>query len=170
VIIVQRIFVIGYVFIVGLFLLCGLSLTIMAGVELCHAFRVFEPVSLRDRFDSVLECIGFLTIAVAALELGQAVLEEEIVRRAHMSAPTRVRRFLSRFLIAVVVSLAIECLVSIFQLAHKDPILLPQAATIGLAAAMLLTAWGYFVGQNKSVEVLEPEGLAAAKSEDHKVR
>jgi hypothetical protein len=167
--IIQRVFVIGYAVIVSLFLFCGFSLTVMAGLELWHGLWVHEHLSLRDRFDSILESIGMLTIAVAALELGQTVLEEEVVRRAHMSAPTRVRRFLSRFLIVVVVSLAIECLVAVFQLTHKDPALLPQAATIGAAAAGLLIAWGFFVRHNKSVEELEPEAMVAAKSEDHKV-
>ena len=168
--IMQRVFVLGYVMIVGLFLCCGFALIVMAGVELWHALRVLEHVSLRDRFDAILESIALLTIAVAALELGQTVLEEEVVRRAHMSAPTRVRRFLSRFLIVVVVSLAIECLVAVFQLTHKDPSLLPQAAAIGVAAAVLLGAWGFFVSQNKRVEDLEPEAMAAAKSEDNKMQ
>ena len=167
--ILQRVFAIGYVLIVGLFLLCGFSLIVMAGVELWQALTVREHVALQDRFDAILESIGLLTIAVAALELGQTVLEEEVVRRVQMSAPTRVRRFLSRFLIVVVVSLAIECLVTVFQLTHKNPALLPQAAAIGVAAAVLLSAWGFFVRQNKSVEDLEPEAMAAAKSEDHKV-
>ncbi|MGH8588189.1 MAG: hypothetical protein ACREXX_02275, partial [Gammaproteobacteria bacterium] len=52
-----------------------------------------------------LESIGLLTIATASLELGQTVLEEEIQRKTHTSTPTRVRRFLSRFMIVVVVSL-----------------------------------------------------------------
>jgi hypothetical protein len=165
----QRSFVIGYAAVVGLFLFCGFALIAMAAIELWHGLFVLEDVSLRARFDTILESIGLLTIAVAALELGQTILEEEILREAHMSAPTRVRRFLSRFLIVVVVSLAIECLVTVFQLAHKDPSLLPQAATIGLAGAGLLIAWGYFVRQNRSVEELEPEAMEAAKREDPNV-
>ena len=167
--IIQRLFVLGYVLIVGLFLFCGVSLIVMASLELWSGLWVAEGASRRARFDAILESIGLLTIAVAALELGQTVLEEEILREAHMSAPTRVRRFLSRFLIVVVVSLAIECLVTVFQLAHKDPALLPQAAGIGVAAAALLIAWGYFIRANKSVEELEPEAMAVAKSEDNKV-
>jgi hypothetical protein len=167
--IIQKIFIIGYAIIVGLFLFCGFSLIIMAGLELWNGLWVSVQPSLRDRFDSILESIGLLTIAVAALELGQTVLEEEVVRKAQMSSPTRVRRFLSRFLIVVVVSLAIECLVAVFQLMHKEPALLPQAATIGGAAAGLLIAWGFFLRQNKSVEELEPEAMEVAKGEDHKV-
>jgi hypothetical protein len=33
------------------------------------------------------------------LALGQTILEEEVHRQAQMSAPTRVRRFLSRFMV-----------------------------------------------------------------------
>ena len=161
--ILQRVFAIGYVLIVGLFLLCGFSLIVMAGVELWQALTVREHVALQDRFDAILESIGLLTIAVAALELGQTVLEEEVVRRVQMSAPTRVRRFLSRFLIVVVVSLAIECLVTVFQLTHKNPALLPQAAAIGVAAAVLLSAWGFFVRQNKSVEDSRARGYGGGE-------
>ena len=168
--IVHKVFIAGYLAIVALFLLCGFTLVAMAGLELWHGITAPPELSLRDRFDSLLQCIALLTIAVAALELGQTVLEEEVVREAHMSAPTRVRRFLSRFLIVVVVSLSIECLVSVFQLGHKDPDLLPQASSIGIAAAALLIAWGFFVRQNKEVEQLEPEGLEEAKSEDPKVQ
>jgi disulfide bond formation protein DsbB len=167
--IVQRLFIIGYVVIVGFFLFCGFSLIVMAGLELWHGLYVSEQASLRNRFDSVLESIGLLTIAVAALELGQTVLEEEVLRKAGMSAPTRVRRFLSRFMIVVVVSLSIECMVAVFQLMHKEPALLPQAAMIGVAAAGLMIAWGFFLRQNTHVEVLEPEAMAEVKSEDKKL-
>lgn len=167
---IQRLFLIGYALIVGFFLFCGFSLTVMAGLELWNGLWLQEHLSLKNRFDSILESIGLLTIAVASLELGQTVLEEEVLRRTHMSGPTRVRRFLSRFLIVIVVSLAIECLVTVFQLTHENPELLPHAAAIGIAAAGLLVAWGFFVRQNKSVEEIEPEALDAAKSEDHKVK
>ena len=123
----------------------------------------------RARFNAVLEAIALLTIAVAALELGQTVLEEEVLRRAQMSAPTRARRFLSRFLIVVVVALSVETLVSVFQFAHSDPARLPEAAWIGIAAAALLAAWGAFVWLNRSAEELEPEAMEHAKREDQQV-
>lgn len=168
---VSRILVTGYAAIVGLFLCCAFFLIVLAGQELWHAvFLRGDQVSFRDRFDAILECIGLLTIAVASLELAGTVLEEEIVREVQVSAPTRVRRFLSRFLIVVVVSLSIECLVVVFQLSHKDPSLLHRAAAIGVAAAALLIAWGVFVRQNKSVEELEPQAMKEAQAEDHKVQ
>ena len=55
------------------------------------------------------------------------------------------------------------------RLAHDAPQQLPYVATIGLAAAALLTAWGLFIWFNRSAEQLEPEAMQAAKREDRKI-
>jgi Ni/Fe-hydrogenase subunit HybB-like protein len=165
----RTVFAVGYVGTIILFVCCGLALIVFAGVELWHGLNPAAELPLRERFNSVLESIGLLTIAVVALELGQTVLEEEVQREVQVSAPTRVRRFLSRFLVVVVVALAIESLVAVFELAHEDPARLPQAASIAIAAGVLLAAWGLFIRLNKSAEELEPEALERAKSEDSKV-
>ncbi|HEV7238281.1 MAG TPA: hypothetical protein VGQ36_03500 [Thermoanaerobaculia bacterium] len=63
--------------------------------------------ALRDsqhQASEVIESIGILAVALVALEIAQTVVEEEVVRRAQISAPTRVRRYLSRFLVVVVVA------------------------------------------------------------------
>lgn len=162
-------FALGYIAIVALFFVCALALVGFAGAELWHGLDPGEDLPLRDRFNSILEAIGLLTIAVAALELSQTILEEEVQRTAQMSAPTRVRRFLSRFLIVVVVSLSIETLVAVFRLIHDDPARLPQAAAIGIAAAALLAGWGVFIRLNRSAEELEPDAMERAKREDQAV-
>ena len=166
----QKVFAVGYVGTVILFVCCGLALIVFAALELWHGVNPVAALPLRERFNSVLESIGLLTIAVVALELGQTILEEEVLREAQVSAPTRVRRFLSRFMVVVVVALSIESLVSVFELAHTDPARLPQAVSIALGAAALLAAWGFFVKQNRSAEELEPEAMAQAKSEDPQLK
>ena len=168
--IIKKLFAVSYSAIIFLFICCGLALTFFAVLELWHGLNPNTAMALRDRFNSVLESVGLLTIAVVALELGQTILEEEVLRKVQVSSPTRVRRFLSRFMVVVVVALAIECLVAVFELAHDDPSRLPQAATIGVAAGVLLAAWGIFIKLNKSAEELEPEAMAEAKSEDSKVK
>ncbi len=90
----------------------------------------------------VIEAIGLIAVAVVALQIGQTIIEEEVVREAHVSAPTRVRRFLSRFLVVVVVALAIEGLVAVFQALHEAPERLPEAASVLLAVGALLAGWG----------------------------
>jgi len=118
----------------------------------------------------VIEAIGLLAAAVVALQISQTIAEEEVVRFAHVSGPTRVRRFLSRFFVVVVVALAIEGLVATFKAVHEDLSLLPYAASLLLASGALLAGWGGFVHLNRSAEDLEPEAMQEAKSEDAKLQ
>ena len=164
-----KLFTVGYFLVGAIFFICGVALLGVAGGELWHAIHPATDMEPEARLIQILECIGVLTISVAAFELGQTVLEEEVMRSANISAPTRVRRFLSRFLIVVIVSLSIECLVAVYQFLHKAPELLPQAASIGAAAAFLLVAWGVFVRLNIFAEHMEPEAAREAKAEDDEI-
>ena len=165
---IQKLFAVGYSGIIVLFICCAIALIFFAVLELWHGINPSAGLALRERFNAVLESIGLLTIAVVALELSQTILEEEVQRQVQVSSPTRVRRFLSRFMVVVIVALSIETLVAVFELAHDDPSRLPQAASIGVAAGVLLAAWGIFIKMNKSAEELEPEAMERAKSEDRK--
>ena len=118
----------------------------------------------------IIEIIGLLAAAVVALQIAQTIAEEEVIRNAHVSGPTRVRRFLSRFLVVVVVALAIECLVAAFRAAHEDPTLLMYAAGMVLALGGLLAGWGVFISLNRHAEELEPEAMREAKGEDKKLK
>lgn len=168
--VIRKVFVLGYSGIIFLFICCALSLIFFAVLELWHGINPTGGLPLQERFNAVLESIGLLTIAVVALELGQTILEEEVQREVQVSAPTRVRRFLSRFMAVVIVALSIETLVSVFQFAHGDTSRLIQAAAVGVATGVLLAAWGLFIKLNKSAEELEPEAMAEAKKEDPKVQ
>ena len=167
--IIRGFFPIGHLVISLMFIACAIALICFAGLELWEGIQPFGTRTLMQRLNAVLESIALLTIAVAALELGQTIIEEEVQREAHMSAPTRVRRFLSRFMIVLVVALTIETLVAVFQFSHEDPAQLPYAAAIGLTAAALLAAWGVFIRLNQSAEQLEPEAMEQAKQEDKTV-
>jgi len=165
----HRLFPAGHLVISLLFVGAALGLIVIAAAQLWEGIQLFEESGLVERLNAVLESIAVLTVALAALELGQTILEEEVQREAHMSAPTRVRRFLSRFMIVLVVALTIETLVLTFRLSHEAPHHLPYVASIGFAAAALLAAWGLFIWFNRSAEQLEPEAMQAAKREDRKI-
>ena len=166
---IRKLFAIGYSGIVLLFIGCAIALIVFAVLGFWHGINPIEALSLRERFNAVLESIGLLTIAVVALELSQTILEEEVQREVQVSSPTRVRRFLSRFMVVVIVALSIETLVAVFETAHEDPARLPHVASVGVATGVLLAAWGVFIRLNKSAEELEPEAMAQAKSEDETV-
>jgi hypothetical protein len=118
----------------------------------------------------VIEAIGLLAAAVVALQIAQTIAEEEVIRAAHVSGPTRVRRFLSRFMVVLVVALAIEGLVATFRAVHENPAELPAAASILAGTAALLAGWGIFIRLNRYAEELEPEAMAEAKLEDQKLK
>jgi uncharacterized BrkB/YihY/UPF0761 family membrane protein len=111
-----------------------------------------------------------LAAAVVALQIAETIFEEEVIRDADISAPTRVRRFLSRFFVVIVVALAFEGLVATFKALHEDPTQLVYAASILVAVAFLLAAWGIFIYLNRFAEELEPEAMADAKREDKKLK
>ena len=119
---------------------------------------------------AIIEAMGLLAAAVVALQIAETIVEEEVIRDADVSAPTRVRRFLSRFFVVIVVALAIEGLVATFRALHEDPAQLPYAASILAAVGVLLAAWGVFIHLNRSAEELEPEAMEDAKREDRKLK
>lgn len=119
---------------------------------------------------TLIEALGVLAVSVVALQIAQTIAEEEVVREAHVSAPTRVRRFLSRFVVVIAIALAVEALVATMKALREDMTLLPNAAASVVGVALLLAAWGYFIRANRSAEDIEPEAMAEAKKEDRKLR
>lgn len=166
---VLKVFPIGHSLICALFVSAAFALLAFALWELWTALFAWGDRDVDSRVNGVLHGISVLTISLASFELGQTIYEEQVLRETHISAPTRVRRFLSRFLVVLVVALSIETLVAVFRFSRVDPSQLPYAAAVGLTAAALLAAWGAFVQWNRSAELLEPEAMESAKQEDAEV-
>lgn len=157
----------GFTAIVALFVACSFALIAFAGIEFWGAVQPGMGQSIGDRFNAVLRCVAMLTIAMAALELADTVAEEEfkpVPRRLSMEA--RIRRVLSRFLVVVIVSLAIESLVAAFKMVHDDPAHISQAAFIAFAAAALLAAWGLFTRWDRAREPAVPGAKGPAGADD----
>jgi hypothetical protein len=141
----ERFFAMGFAVIVVLFAGCAVALVAFSGIDLWRAVQPSDVLTLTKRFDLILDCIAMLTIAMASMELAHTVVEEEFEHATRLGTAARARRVLSRFLVVVIVSLAIESLVAIFKLLHEDPSKISDAAHIAFAAAALLVAWGIFL-------------------------
>jgi hypothetical protein len=150
-----------------LFALAALALLAIAAKIGWDALRTgFDVVAAQ----STIEAVGLVAAAVVALQIAETIVEEEIIRDADISAPTRVRRFLSRFFVVLIVALAIEGLVATFKALHENPEQLPYAASLLVGVGILLAAWGIFIRFNRYAEELEPEAMADAKNEDEKLK
>jgi hypothetical protein len=99
----------------------SLCLIGLASLEMWEAVAPGNGAPIASRGARAIESIGLITVSLMSLEMSQTVVEEEVVRRVQVSAPTRVRRYLSRFLVVVVVALSIESLVGVVEALHSDP-------------------------------------------------
>lgn len=151
----ERFFALGFAVVVVMFACCAVALIAFAGIELWRSVQPSDALTLTNRFDLILDCIAMLTIAMAAMELAQTVVEEEFEDAGRLRAAARARRVLSRFMVVVIVSLAIEALVAIFKVVHEDPSKISSAAYIAFAAAALLVAWGFFIRMGQRGEPRE---------------
>jgi hypothetical protein len=146
-----------------------LAALVLIAVTLKLAISVLSQGLNENVGIEVIQMIGMAAIAVVALQIAQTITEEEVIRDAHVSGPTRVRRFLSRFLVVIVVALGVESLIATFKALREDPSQLPYAASLIVAVGLLLAGWGAFIWFNRAAEELEPEAMAEAKSEDEKL-
>ena len=149
-----------------LFAAAGLVLMVCAAVTGWAAVR--EGLDA-EAAQTVIEAVGLLAAAVVAMQIAQTIAEEEVIRDVHVSAPTRVRRFLSRFLVVVVVALAIEGVVATFKAVHEGLEKLLYAGALLAGTALVLAAWGCFIRLNVPAERLEPEAMRQAQEEDKKL-
>ena len=161
-----RLFASLHAVIAALFVCASLVLIAIAASFGWHALANGLNVGVAQE---IIEAIGLIAVAVVALQIAQTIVEEEIIREADVSAPTRVRRYLSRFLVVIVIALAVEGLVATFKALHDDLSQLPYAASIVISVAVLLAGWGVFIRLNRAAEELEPEAMKEAKSEDKKL-
>ena len=159
-------FSIAHACMAALFASAALMLMFIAGRE---AWLALTGGLDRTTAQQIIEAVGIMAAAVVALQIAHTIAEEEVIRDVQISGPTRVRRFLSRFLVVVVVALAIEGLVATFRAAHGEPVDLIYAAGLLVGTGVLLAGWGVFIRLNRYAEELEPEAMAEAKGEDRKL-
>ena len=74
--IICKIFLIGHFAISILFIGCALALISFAGFQPGQGIQPISSFSLPQRLNAVLDSIALLTVAVAALELGQTILRK----------------------------------------------------------------------------------------------
>lgn len=165
--IVVRLFRIVHGFMALLFAIAALMLIAIAATSGAEAILGGLTQAAAQK---IIEAVGLLAAAVVALQISETITEEEVIRDADISAPTRVRRFLSRFFVVILVALAIEGLVATFKAIHEDVTQLTYAALLIIAVGVLLSAWGVFIRMNRYAEELEPEAMAEVKREDEKLK
>ncbi len=138
-----------------LFILVSILLICLAFDRLLVTAASFPQVQL----DSLFETIGFTTVAAAVFELARTMYEEEIRSLTKMTAPLKIRHFISRFLTVIVISLSIEFLTMVFRYSHKtgEFVYMYEAAAVAIGIALIFFAWAYYNKTSVYVEQHEHE-------------
>ena len=74
-----------------------------------------------------------------------------------MNAPRKIRRFISRFMTVIIISLSIEFLTMVFRYSHKTDefAYLVNAAAVAIGVAAIFIAWAIFNKDSVPVEKIE---------------
>jgi len=147
----------------------GMAALILIATTVHSAWQLLAEGFSDNLTLEVIQMIGITAVAVVALQIAQTIAEEEVIREAQVSGPTRVRRFLSRFMVVIVVALSVEGLIATFKALREDPSQLLYGAALLVSVGFLLAGWGAYIWLNRAAEELEPEAMALAKSEDEKL-
>jgi hypothetical protein len=80
----------GIAAIAAIFGIGSVCLLGLAAIELWEAVAPGSSATLASRAAAAIESVGLITVSLMLLEMAQTVIEEEVVRRVHVGAPTRV--------------------------------------------------------------------------------
>ncbi len=114
----------------------------------------------------MIEAIGLLAHAIVALQIAQTITEEEVVRQVRNSGAARIRRYLSCFMVVIVIALAVEGLVATFKALHEDMELLPHAASLVFAVGVILAGWAMFLRLGGGIEEGRQDAEEQGRDED----
>ncbi|MCD1295148.1 hypothetical protein CUJ83_09070 [Methanocella sp. CWC-04] len=147
----------------ALFTLLALFLIFLAFYRLYYTIISLPEIML----DALFESIGFTTVAAAVFELAKTIYEEDIQSKVKMIAPRKIRRFISRFMTVIIISLSIEFLAMVFRYAHKPDefAYLTNSAAVAIGIAAIFIAWSYYNKTSLPAEVMEHEIFEKGSSE-----
>ena len=115
-----RLFVIGSKFVYGVI---GISLTLFALILVAYAIYDFSHHLLTDAaslFQMIFKSTIGLTLGLAIFDLSKNLLEHEVVFKEEYHETHGGNRLLMKFLISIVIALAIETLMMVFKIALKS--------------------------------------------------
>jgi hypothetical protein len=105
---------------------------------------VAAGITQTNLLSQMLEGIGLVTIAVAVFDVGKFLLEEELIRQRELRSIAEARVSLTKFFSIIIIVLALEGIVLIFEVKteHVELLLFPTA--VMAVAVLALVGLGLF--------------------------
>lgn len=130
-----------------LYFLASLSLIL---ASLCLIFKalyeLFGFVVIRGQIDKdLLDAISYAIIAIAVLDVGRYLLEEEVQRDKQEHTPNEAQRTFTRFMVVIAISVALEGLVEIFEAGNTDFTMVLYPLALVLCSVVIMVGLGIFL-------------------------
>ena len=122
-----------------------LLLAFSLGLVGVAAYQLVEAgLTQSNLLSQMLEGIGLVTIAVAVFDVGKFLLEEELIRQRELRSIAEARVSLTKFFSIIIIVLALEGIVPIFEVKteHVELLLFPTA--VMAVAVLALVGLGLF--------------------------
>jgi len=104
-----------------------------------------------EAVDALLSAVGLMVIAMACVDVGKYLFDEEVVRERELRSAVEARQSLTKFMVIICIAVALEGLVQIARVSQASfDALLPAALLILTAVAVMV---GLGVYQKLSGEV-----------------
>ena len=110
-----------------------------------------------DRFSiySSLESVGAMIIAIAVLDVGKYLIEEEVFRNKELRSPAEARKTITKLFVITSIATGMEGLVYIFKSGSEDVSLLLFPASLILISSLSIVCLGIYQRMSIAVEAIE---------------
>ena len=127
------------------FAVTALALFLLAAALVAVAVQdVWNGLLSPESLPRILRSIGLLTIAVAVFEVAKFLLEEELIRERELRSITDVRLSLTKFFTIVVIVVALEGIVLVFEVKLDEIERLIYPTALMAVAILALVGLGLF--------------------------
>ena len=136
-----------YFVISGAFILIAMLLVVAA------LWNAADSVINRgDPVDALLNAVGLIVIAMASVDVGKYLFDEEVVRERELRSAVEARQSLTKFMVIICIAVALEGVVQISRVSNESFETLVKAALLVLTAVAVMVGLGVYQKLSGSVE------------------
>ncbi len=136
-------------------LAAGLLAAIAVGMMALAVLDIWQAYSAGARLDSaLLDSVGLVIVAVAVIDVSKYLMEEGVVRRQELRAPGEARAALTKFLSIIIMAIALETLMFVFDSGRTSMRDLVYPAVLLFAVILAPVALGLFQLFSRKAEAI----------------
>jgi uncharacterized membrane protein YidH (DUF202 family) len=135
------------------FVISGAFILIAMLLILAALWNAADSVINRgDPVDALLNAVGLIVIAMAAVDVGKYLFDEEVVRERELRSAVEARQSLTKFMVIICIAVALEGVVQISRVAQESSETLLRAALLVLTAVAVMVGLGVYQKLSGTVE------------------